>query len=233
LETPHSLVVRLEAEARSLTPQERLKSLRAALSGSIVFVTCFGVEDQAITHMVASEGLDIEFAALYTGRLPPQTYDLWAETEARYGISIRPFFPQPDALEELILARGVNGFYSSVNARKACCEVRKTEPLSFALAEAEGWVTGARADQSAHRKGHNIFSLDEDYKLVRLNPLFDWTRSEALNFVTTYDVPLHALHAHGFATIGCAPCNRTLSPGEPERAGRWWWESEAPKQPDR
>jgi len=230
LETPHSLVVRLEAEARSLSPQKRLKSFRAALSGSIVFTTCFGVESQAITHMVASEGLDIEFAALDTGRLLPQTYDLWAETEARFGISIRPFFPQPDALEELLLAQGVNGFYSSVTARKACCAVRKAEPLGFALGEAEGWVTGSRADQSAQRKGHNIFSLDEDHKLVKLSPLFDWTRAEALNFVTAHDVPLHALHAQGFATIGCAPCNRPLSPDEPERAGRWWWEREAPKQ---
>ena len=233
MESPHSLVVRLEAEARSRSPQGRLKILRSALSGSIVFTTGFGVEDQAITYMVASEGLDIEFAALDTGRLLPQTYDLWAETEARYGISIRPFFPQPDALEELILAQGVNGFYSSVTARKACCAVRKAEPLGFALAEAEGWVTGARADQSAQRKGHNIFSLDEDHKLVKLSPLFDWTRAEALKFVTAHDVPLHALHAQGFATIGCAPCNRPLAPDEPERAGRWWWEREAPKQSDR
>jgi len=228
LETPETLVTRLAAEALSRTPQERLKILRGALAGSIVFTTSFGVEDQAITQMVVSEGLDIEFAVLDTGRLLPQTYDLWAETEALYGISIRPFFPQPDALEELILAQGVNGFYNSVNARKACCAVRRAEPLSFALAEAEGWITGARADQSAHLKGDNIFSLDEDHKLVKLNPLFDWTRADALNFVTTHHVPRHSLHAHGFATIGCAPCIRALSPGESEGAGRWWWEKEAP-----
>jgi len=206
--------------------------LRAALEGSIVFTTGFGAEDQAITHMIASEGLDIEFAAIDTGRLSPQTYDVWAATEARYGISIRPFFPQADELEDLVSAQGVNGFYRSIKARKACCAVRIAEPLSFALAEAEGWVTGARADQAAHRRGHGVFSLDEDHKLVKLSPLFDWTRAQALAFATTHDVPLHPQHAQGFATIGCAPCTRAISPGEPDRAGHWWWEDEATNRRD-
>ncbi len=233
METPKALVARLDAEATGLTPQERLRALRAALSGSIVFTTGFGVEDQAITHMVASEGLDLEFAALDTGRLLPQTYDVWAQTEARYGIRIRPFFPQADALDDLVSAHGVNGFYRSIKARIACCSVRIAEPLSFALAEAEGWVTGARADQAAHRKSHGVFSLDEDYKLVKLSPLFDWTRAQALACATAHDVPLHPLHAQGFASIGCAPCTRAISPDEPERAGHWWWEDEAAKRSDR
>lgn len=233
LETSRYLVARLEAEAPSRTPQERLKALRAALAGTIVFTTGFGVEEQVITHMVASEGLDIEFAALDTGRLLPQTYDVWAQTEARYGIRIRPFFPQADALEDLVSAQGVNGFYGSIKARNACCAVRIAEPLSFALAEAEGWLTGARADQAAHPKGHGVFSLDEDHKLVQLSPLFDWTRAQALAFATAHDVRLHPLHAQGFASIGCAPCTRAISTGEPERAGHWWWEDEAAQRSDR
>jgi phosphoadenosine phosphosulfate reductase len=232
LETPRSLVARLEAEAPSRTPQERLKALRAALEGSIVFTTGFGAEDQAITHMIASEGLDIEFAAIDTGRLSPQTYDVWAATEARYGISIRPFFPQADELEDLVSAQGVNGFYRSIKARKACCAVRIAEPLSFALAEAEGWVTGARADQAAHHRGQGVFSLDEDRKLVKLNPLFDWTRADALAFAKKHDVPLHPLHAQGFASIGCASCTRAISRDEPEGAGLWWWEDEAMNRRD-
>ena len=31
-------------------------------------------------------------------------------------------------------------------------------------------------------------------------------------------------------SIGCAPCTRAVAPGEPERAGRWWWEQEEKKE---
>ncbi|MBN8964324.1 MAG: phosphoadenosine phosphosulfate reductase family protein, partial [Rhizobiales bacterium] len=62
--------------------------------------------------------------------------------------------------------------------------------------------------------------------LLKLNPLFDWTRAAVLAFATQYDIPISDLHARGFSSIGCAPCTRAISPGESERAGRWWWEHE-------
>ena len=43
-------------------------------------------------------------------------------------------------------------------------------------------------------------------------------------------VPVNELHAKCFASIGCAPCTRAIRPGEPERAGRWWWESDPTKE---
>jgi phosphoadenosine phosphosulfate reductase len=43
-------------------------------------------------------------------------------------------------------------------------------------------------------------------------------------------VPCNALHERGFLSIGCAPCTRAVMPGEPERAGRWWWEQSQKKE---
>ena len=43
-------------------------------------------------------------------------------------------------------------------------------------------------------------------------------------FVEANAVPVHALHRQGYASIGCAPCTRSIAPGEHVRAGRWWWE---------
>ena len=34
----------------------------------------------------------------------------------------------------------------------------------------------------------------------------------------------------GYTSIGCAPCTRPVAAGEPVRAGRWWWETDAPKE---
>jgi phosphoadenosine phosphosulfate reductase len=131
-----------------------------------------------------------------------------------------------DQLEQLVSRQGINGFYQSKSAREACCHIRKVEPLGRALAGAQGWIAGLRRDQSAHRAGMGIVETDADRGLLKLNPLFDWTRAAVLDFATKHDIPISDLHARGFASIGCAPCTRAISPGEPERAGRWWWEQE-------
>ena len=196
----------------------------------MVFTTSFGVEDQAITHIIATTGLDIAFATLDTGRLFPETYDLWAETERHFGRRIRAVYPRHDALEPLVTKQGINGFYDSREARTACCFVRKVEPLNRALKDAQGWITGLRADQSANRQRMEVVTAESDRNLLKLSPLFDWSRDQVVEFAKTSGVPINPLHEKGFVSIGCAPCTRAIRPGEPERAGRWWWEDETKKE---
>lgn len=221
-----SLVERLQHELPTLDPAARLALVRRSVEGPIVFTTSLGLEDQAIAHLIFTADLEIEVATLDTGRLFPETYALWAETEARYGRRIRAFYPRQDALEALVADQGIDGFYQAVEARKACCRVRKVEPLGRALQGASAWVTGLRAEQSAHRGGLELAAWDRGHGLVKVNPLFDWSREEVAAFVEREGVPVNPLHARGFPSIGCAPCTRAVAPGEPERAGRWWWESE-------
>ena len=208
----------------------RLAGLARQVSGRLVFTTSFGLEDQVVTHLIATQNLPIEIVTLDTGRLFGEVHALWAETEARYGITITPFYPKHDAVEAFVLGHGINGFYDSIEARKACCNVRKVEPLGRALAGAAAWITGLRADQSAARGGVVLAEVDRERGLIKLNPLLDWSRDEALAFARANDVPLNPLHEKGFLSIGCQPCTRAIQPGEPERAGRWWWEEEAAKE---
>jgi phosphoadenosine phosphosulfate reductase len=212
------------------TPAERLASLRAAVPGRIVFTTSFGIEDQAIAHLIFTGKLDIEVATLDTGRLFPATYDLWAETEEHYGVRIRSFHPDAAALAAFVADAGINGFYHSKAARTDCCFVRKVEPLGRALAGANAWVTGLRADQSDEREGVALAGWDEERALIKLNPLFDWTREEVAAFCAAEQVPVSELHAEGFLSIGCQPCTRAVKPGESERAGRWWWETDEARE---
>ena len=221
-----ALATRLNAELAPMSAEERLARLRASLPGRIVFTTSLGVEDQAITRMIATQGLDIELATLDTGRLFPEAYDVWRQTEDAYGVTIRAYFPEAAATEALVARRGVNGFRDSIEARKACCDVRKVQPLARALAGATGWIAGLRADQSEHRGALDFVSLDSARGLVKLSPIFDWTRERVVEYVEKHAVPINELHAKGFVSIGCAPCTRAILPGEPERAGRWWWEQE-------
>jgi phosphoadenosine phosphosulfate reductase len=224
------VVAELQPRLPDLPAEQRLAALRAALPGRLVFTTSFGLEDQALTHLIAEAGLDVAFATLDTGRLFPETYRVWQETEARYGIRVDPFSPDTGRVQDLVRDQGINGFYASVEARKACCHVRKIEPLGRALAGAQGWITGLRGDQSDHRSGLDILSHDIDRGLLKLNPLLDWTREDALRFTRAHGVPVNELHDRGFLSIGCAPCTRAVAEGEPERAGRWWWEDEGKKE---
>jgi phosphoadenosine phosphosulfate reductase len=220
----------LASQLADLTLAERLRAVRSAVAGKIVFTTSLGLEDQALTHLIAEAGVDIQFATLDTGRLFPETYTVWRETEARYGIRIQPFYPKHDALEDLVSRQGIDGFYGSIDARKACCGVRKIEPLGRALKGAAVWVTGLRADQSDNRSNVAVVEWDEARGLFKLNPLIDWSREKTVAFVEANAVPINPLHGQGFLSIGCAPCTRAVQPGEPERAGRWWWEDETKKE---
>jgi phosphoadenosine phosphosulfate reductase len=204
----------------------RVAAIRHIVSGRVVFTTSFGIEDQAIAHAIFGQGLSIDVVALDTGRLFPETFELWARTEHRYGRRIVAAYPDRTGLEPLVAHQGINGFYASVEARHACCAVRKAEPLRRALAGAVAWITGLRADQSDERVAASFAIVAPRHRLIKVNPLFDWSREQVVAFIHEHAIPCHTLHDRGFASIGCAPCTRAVAPGEPERAGRWWWEQE-------
>ena len=211
-------------------PAGRLAALREQVAGRIVFTTSFGLEDQAITHVIFERRLPIELVTIDTGRLFPSTYRLWAQTEQHYGMRIRSVHPDQAALSDYVADVGINGFYQSKDARISCCDIRKVEPLNRALAGAKAWVTGLRADQSGARGDVAFAAWDSERALVKAAPLFDWTRAQVADFCAAESVPVNELHAQGFLSIGCEPCTRAVKPFESERAGRWWWENDDAKE---
>jgi phosphoadenosine phosphosulfate reductase len=213
-----------------LTPPERLAYLCATLDGPIVFTHGFGIEGQLIFHWICERALDVDVVTLDTGRLFPETYALWADTERRYGRRVRAVYPDHAALEALVARQGIDGIYESKEARMACCDVRKVSPLDRALSGAQAWITGARGDQTSTRRQGGMVAYEAGRGLIKFNPLFDWTRDKVFAEIRAHDVPINSLHAKGFASIGCAPCTRALAHGEPERNGRWWWENESSRE---
>ena len=118
----------------------------------------------------------------------------------------------------------------AIEARKACCDVRKVRPLNKALKGAAGWLTGLRRDQSSER-AHVPFAVwDGEHQLVKLNPIADWSLEKLEAYIAEHAIPVNPLHARGFPSIGCQPCTRAIRPGEDIRAGRWWWENEDGKE---
>jgi phosphoadenosine phosphosulfate reductase len=189
-----------------------------------IFANSFGAEDMVLTHLIAEHYPAIGMFTLDTGRLPEETYKLMQEIWERYGIRVRPYFPESAAVEAYVMQHGPNGFYDSVDLRKTCCHIRKVEPLKRALRGKRAWITGLRRDQAPTRKDLAKSAFDADNGLQKFSPLLDWTLSDTWAFLKRLDVPYNALHDKGYSSIGCAPCTRAITPGEDVRAGRWWWE---------
>ena len=197
---------------------------------ALVFATSLAAEDQVITDIIARNRWPIAFVTLDTGRLFPETYALLAETEKRYGIKIRAFFPDSAKVEELVAGKGVNLFYDSIGDRKLCCRVRKLEPLKRALTPYRAWLCGLRREQSVTRAAIHIVEDDAANGLTKVNPLAAWSEQELWGYIAARHVPYNPLHDQGFPSIGCACCTRAVKRTEDVRAGRWWWEQPEHKE---
>jgi phosphoadenosine phosphosulfate reductase len=196
----------------------------------VAFSSSLGIEDQAILHAIATAGAEVDVFTLDTGRLFAETIDTIVRSEQRYGLRIRVVAPEAADVETLVARDGIMGFRLSVEARKACCEVRKVRPLRRALAGAGTWITGLRRGQSAGRGAVPFAAWDPERRLVKINPLADWPLDRLEAYIAANDVPVNPLHAQGFPSIGCQPCTRAIRAGEDVRAGRWWWENEDGKE---
>jgi phosphoadenosine phosphosulfate reductase len=196
----------------------------------VCFASSLGAEDMVLTDLIDKFKLDIEIFSLDTGRLPQETYTLMQAVSERYTTPLKVYFPDNASVEKYVTENGVNGFYGSVDARKACCFARKVEPLRRALKGRGAWITGLRRDQAVTRGELAESSFDADFGLQKFNPLLEWSNKDVWAYIRQNDVPYNKLHDQFYPSLGCAPCTRSVTPGEDIRAGRWWWENPDSKE---
>jgi phosphoadenosine phosphosulfate reductase len=193
--------------------------------------TSFQAEGMVLLDMAWRIEPKVRVFTIDTGRLHQETYDLIDAVREKYGIAIEAYTPNADETESMTRTHGVNLFYRAVPLRLMCCQVRKVRPLQRVLDGLDAWITGLRRETWASRADIRKIELDHDHGgIAKLSPLADWTHEEVWGYLRTKEVPYHALYDQGYTSIGCAPCTRKTAPGEDPRAGRWWWETNAPKE---
>ena len=220
----------LRAKLEGQDPETVIRHAWETFGESLVFATSLAAEDQVITDIIARNRWPIPLVTLDTGRLFPETYLLLAETEKRYGIKIRAFFPDRDDVEAMVAEKGINLFYDSIENRKRCCRVRKLAPLKRALASSRAWICGLRREQSVTRATVQVVEDDAANGIVKFNPLAEWGEPEVWGYIAARQVPYNPLHDNGFPSIGCACCTRAVKRTEDVRSGRWWWEQPEHKE---
>ncbi len=217
-------------QVKALSIDEVLSELSAQFPGQVTFSTSFSYEDQVITHKILSNQLPISIFTLDTGRLFSETYSVWNATNEKYHSHIKAYYPDHSLIENFVAEKGPNSFYESVENRKACCYIRKVDPLKRALKGNSVWITGLRAEHSTDRHDMPQVEWDESNNIIKYHPILNWTTAEVKDYINQNDIPYNPLHDRGFVSIGCAPCTRAIRPGEDFRAGRWWWEDNTKKE---
>lgn len=200
----------------------------AAFGRKFAIATSFQKEGMAIVDLAARIDPRVRVFTLDTGRLPDETYRMIETVQARYGIAVEVVRPSEAEVAAMVAERGPDLFYESVENRRLCCQVRKVRPLERKLTELDAWATGLRREQSDDRK--ITPKVEQNGRLIKVNPLADWTQEQVDQYIADHGVPVHPLYARGYTSIGCAPCTRALAPGENGRDGRWWWEHDEKKE---
>lgn len=214
-------------EAKLAATQKLLLRAAAELA-PLKQASSLGAEDVVITHLINSLELDIPVFVLETGALHQETLDLLERTQAGSRAPVEVYRPVQEAVVHFVGREGKDAMYRSIELRKACCQLRKLEPLERALAGQKAWITGLRREQSAARA--EVPAIDTTEARAKVNPLADWTWGDVWHYIAVNKVDFNPLHDQFFPSIGCAPCTRAISLGEDFRAGRWWWENEAAKE---
>lgn len=225
-----SLLKELKQAQSGRSTEQLLSHFIDTLQGKIALASSMAAEDQVLTDMISKITPTVTIFTIDTGRLPQETHDVIEATEERYGISIQVLFPDYRQVEEMIAKHGPNLFYKNIHNRKLCCHIRKVEPLKRGLQNMDAWICGLRKEQSITRNTLETVQWDEQFDLIKLSPLLNWTTEEIWDYIHKNHVPYNALHDQGYPSIGCTPCTCSITKGEDIRAGRWWWEKPEHKE---
>ena len=206
-----------QAEAESWSAEQLMGWTAEQFGAGARLPSSFGAEDMVLLDMASRLGSPFPVFTLDTDFLFPETYELIAAAESRYGINVERAHPA------LTPEQQVSQFGAALweNDSDRCCEIRKILPLREQLKSAAAWITGIRREQSPARAQARKLEWDTKFGLVKLNPLADWRAAQVWEYIRRHNVPYNPLHDRNFPSIGCTHCTRAVLPGEDARAGRW------------
>lgn len=189
--------------------------IRQEFPGRIAVVSSFGSESAVLLHLVAEIDPATPVLFLNTGKLFGETLRYRDRLQELLGLTdLRAIGPHPRDRSSL----DPDGALWSKDP-DACCNFRKTVPLSRAMEGFDAWITGRKRFQTDNRA--DMDSVEMVGARYRINPLADWTQADLENYMIEHHLPAHPLVRDGYLSIGCMSCTSRVQAGEDPRAGRW------------
>jgi len=208
-----------ERGARELGPDataDEVSAWAARTFPGTLAVAC-SMADAVLPAVVAKAAPGVDVLFLDTGYHFAETYGTRAQVAHELDVTIVDVLPKRTVAEQD--ARFGPRLYERDPA--ACCRMRKVEPLKAALGSYEAWATGIRRDEGPTRADTPLVTFDEQFGLVKINPLAAWTFDQTVDYANENRVPVNLLLSEGYPSIGCEPCTQRVAPGDDPRAGRW------------
>jgi phosphoadenosine phosphosulfate reductase len=218
-----------EMDFEAMSVEDILRWAATTFPQRAVINTSLQYSGVAMIHMAVEMGLDLRLATIDTLRLHPETYDFIKEVEAHYSRTFEVYRPQAGPVHKMVEIHGEFLFFDSKFKQEHCCKVRKEWPNARLLKTVDCWITGVRRDQSSYRQDHTPKATlvpDENgtkRKILKLNPLADWSEARLRQYIGDHTVPTHPLYDQGYQSFGCIICSTPTRPDEAKRAGRWRW----------
>ncbi len=207
----------VQAVAEHWTPQRTLAWAFERFGNSVEISSAFGAEGMVLIDMASRIRKDFRLFTIDTEFLFPETYALMDRIEDKYGVQIEKVYSvlSPEEQERS------HGAALWSRDPDLCCNLRKVEPLRRKLKDLSAWITSIRRDQTSARSLARRVEWDGKFRLVKINPILDWTSKQVWRYIHDHEVPYNALHDQDYPSIGCTHCTRAVQPGEDARAGRW------------
>lgn len=188
-----------------------------AFGNNMEIASAFGAEGIVLIDMASHVISNLRVFILDTGYLFPETLELLDKVERRYKIRV-------DKVVSDISMDSQTELYRPAlwdEDPDLCCQIRKVRPLRRKLSTLKAWVTAIRRDQTVERRTVRKLHWDDNFQLVKLNPIADWTREMVWSYIRQHRLAYNPLHDQNYPSLGCMQCTRPVSPGEDQRAGRW------------
>src|ERR1700683_474736 len=120
-------VAALNVDFQDKSPRELLAWAAEEFKDRIALCSAFGPESIVVLHMLTELGVSVRVFTIDTGRLPNETHSLIQRCQDRFKMPIDVYGPDPEEVQVMVKAHGINLFYNSVELREFCCKVRKAD----------------------------------------------------------------------------------------------------------
>ena len=196
----------LNREFETAPPGKVIEWAVETFGGSLVLASSF--QDAVLIDIAVKVDPTIEVVFLDTGAHFPETLEYVETIRQRYDLNLTVTKPAAGAEE-----------WPCGTAQ--CCEFRKVRPMKQAMEGKEAWITGLKRVDAPTRRDAPIVAYDDNWGMVKINPLATWTEQDVDGYGADHGIPRHPLLSKGYLSIGCAPTTRPVKFGEDPRAGRW------------
>lgn len=207
----------LNREFETRSPEDLVRWAHQEFSPDLAMSTSFGAESAVLLHLVTQVHPSIPVLFTNTGFHFKETLEHRDYLVKRLKLNLREL--KPEIPTEEFLAKNGKLYERDPDA---CCAVNKIAPFEKALKDYKAWITGIRRNQADTRKA-SLFVESYRDRMVKVNPLLNWTSKMLWDYAKKHDLPYHPLWEQGYLSIGCSPenCTRRVKPGEDPRSGRW------------